>query len=439
MRRRQVASVAEFEFLSIVRTKGYLLATLGMPALLLLYAVFANWFGTFIERSIDGDPQVFGVIDSAGLLDLREDLAGSLLDLPEPARMALEQSGADSLGPIAHFTDTVFRGFDDSADATRAFLAGQISGYIVIPEDFVQSGEIDVYSSDDVRAPRGTARENLAGLLLERFQQQVPETIRARLSDPIATHRDWVIDDAGATHPYDRLTAILRVLVPGAFTLTFLIALLTTTGYLVQGVSTEKENRVVEVLLSSTSPDEILAGKLFGLGAAGLLQVLVWFSMVIFGATIAAGIAVAAGVTVPWKALITGTLFFVAAYFFYGAIMLAFASFGNSQQEGQKLAAVWTMLAVLPMMLFPAILNTPHGTIARVMTFIPFSAPLTVLGRVALDPEGVQVWELALSLGVLVVSTWLALKLGARLFRIGLLALGSRPKLKEIWRQARAS
>ncbi len=226
---------------------------------------------------------------------------------------------------------------------------------------------------------------------------------------------------------------------PGAFTITFLIALLTTTGYLVQGVSTEKENRVVEVLLSSTTPDEILGGKLLGLGTAGLLQVLVWFSMVIFGAAIAAGIAIAAGVAIPWKALITGALFFVAAYFFYGAIMLAFASFGNSQQEGQKLAGLWTMLAVLPMMLFPVMINAPHGTLARIMSFIPFSAGLTMLGRVALDPDGVQVWELALSLGILIISTWLALKLGARLFRIGLLALGSRPKLREIWRQARLS
>ncbi len=204
MRRRQVACVAEFEFLSIVRTKGYLLATFGMPALLVVYALFANWFGNFILRSGEGETRVFGVIDAAGLLDLREDLAGSLLQLPDAARLALEQSGADVLGPIAFFTDTVFRGFDDQASATQAFLADEIAGYIVLPSDFVASGEIDVYASDDVRTPRGTARENLASLLLEGFQQQAPEEVRARLADPVASHRDWVIEENGATHPYDR-------------------------------------------------------------------------------------------------------------------------------------------------------------------------------------------------------------------------------------------
>ena len=441
IRNRQIATVAEFEFMSIVRTKGYLLSTLGLPALMVLYAIFAGWLGTVLERQIEGGAQVFGVIDHAGILDLSESLRGTLVDLPEPLRGALEASGAaaEALGPISYFTDTVFRGFEDLDRAKAALLAEEITGFAVIPADFVATGAIDTYLADGFSLPSRTASENLAKMIGEQFLAQAPEGLRARIRDPISNARAWVVDETGAVRPDDVAARILRFGVPGAFILVFLISLLTTTGYLVQGTATEKENRVVEVLLSSAAPDEILAGKLLGLGAAGLLQVLVWFSMVLFGAVIAAGVALAAGIALPIKALVVGTVFFIAAYFFYGAIMLAFASFGNTQLEVQKLGSFWTLLAALPILFFPALLNAPHGTLARVLSWIPFTSSLTVLGRLALDPDGMAWWDLALALTILVISTWLALKMGARLFRIGLLAMGSRPKLREIWRQARLS
>ncbi len=439
IRRRQIFTVAEFEFLSIVRTKGYVFSTLGLPAMLLLYGLFAGWLGESLKSQIEGGAKVFGVVDRAGVVDLRQDQQGTLLDLPAEVRGAIESSGVgvEAFGPVAYFTDTVFRGFDDLDEAKAALLSEEVVAFAVVPDDFVAAGAIDVYSIDGFSLPRRTARENMAKMLQEQFLQQVPAEVRDRIRDPVSTTREWVVDAAGVVSPDDVAARILRFGVPGAFILVFLISLLTTTGYLVQGTATEKENRVVEVLLSATAPEEILAGKLVGLGAAGLLQVLVWFSMVIAAAVLAAGVAMAAGVALPVKALVVGAVFFLAAYFFYGAIMLGCASFGSSQLEVQKLAGFWTILAAVPMMFLPVIMNAPHGTVARVLSLVPFTAPLAVLGRVALDPEGMAWWDLSLSLAALTLSTWLALRFGARLFRIGLLAMGSRPKLREIWRQAR--
>jgi ABC-2 type transport system permease protein len=439
-RRRQIATVAEFEFLSIVRTKGYLFSTLGMPAMLLAYGLFAGWLGDLLGSQVTGGAQVFGVVDRAAILELEEQRLGTLVDLPQALKDTIAASGeADALGAVAYYTDTLFREYGDPESATAALLAEEITGFAVIPPDFVATGAIDLYSGDKLSLPSRTARRNLTGLLRERFLQRAPESARARIDTPIAQTNEWIIDDAGEVGPNDTAARILRLGIPGAFIMVFLISLLTTTGYLVQGTATEKESRVVEVLLSATAPEEILAGKLLGLGAAGLLQVLVWFSMVIAGAAIMAGIAIAAGVAFPMKALAVGMVFFLAAYFFYGAIMLAFASFGNSQLEVQKLAGFWTILAAVPMVFIPALMNTPHGTAARVLSWVPFTAPLTVLARVALDPDGLPWWDLGLSLLILLVSTWMALRLGARLFRVGLLAMGSRPKLREIWRQARLS
>ncbi len=203
-----------------------------------------------------------------------------------------------------------------------------------------------------------------------------------------------------------------------------------------QTVSTDKESKIVEVLLSSITPEEVLAGKLFGLGAAGLVQFAVWSSMVVFVA-IAASAALAAVVSIPWGALGVAPLLFILGYLFLGSLMLATAALGANAAESQKLTMGWAMLAILPLMVLVILLDDPNGILGQVMTWIPFTSPLTVIIRLAVDSSGIAWWEVAGSMAVLLLSTWLSIRVGARLFRVGFLLTGSRPSLAELWRQAR--
>ena len=97
----------------------------------------------------------------------------------------------------------------------------------------------------------------------------------------------------------------------------------------------------------------------------------------------------------------------------------------------------WAMLAILPLMVLVVLLEEPNGILGQVMTWIPFTSPLTVVIRLAVDASGVAWWEVAGSVAVLVLSIWLSIRVGARLFRVGFLLTGSRPSLAELWRQAR--
>ena len=129
----------------------------------------------------------------------------------------------------------------------------------------------------------------------------------------------------------------------------------------------------------------------------------------------------------------------VTAYLFLGSLMLGTGSLGNNFRESQQFSMVWSLSMVVPMMFMQVLIFDPHGTLARVFTWIPFTAPITTVFRLALEPEGIAWWEVVGSWLVLVASTWLALHLGARLFRVGVLMSGARPKLREILRQARLS
>lgn len=117
--------------------------------------------------------------------------------------------------------------------------------------------------------------------------------------------------------------------------------------------------------------------------------------------------------------------------------MLATAALGANAAESQKLTMGWAMLAILPLMVPVILLEEPNGILGQVMTWIPFTSPLTVIVRLAVDPSGIAWWEVGGSMLVLLISTWLSIRIGARLFRVGFLLTGTMPSLAELWRQAR--
>jgi ABC-2 type transport system permease protein len=117
--------------------------------------------------------------------------------------------------------------------------------------------------------------------------------------------------------------------------------------------------------------------------------------------------------------------------------MLGTGSLGSNMRESQQLAMVWSLTAALPMMMLGVIIREPHGVLARVLTWVPFTSSPIVMIRASMDAESLAWWEIAGPLLLLTLATWLAIRVGARLFRVGLLSSGARPSLREVWRQAR--
>ena len=435
----KVWTIASFEFLSTVKRKGYLIATFGMPVFLLLYAGLISGMGLLIHKRESGI-KVYGVLDRAGILKLTGDRSPSAVEIPDDVRKAVEAVGqADLLSQgLAWMGRAIFRPFDDEQTARSALIDGQIKGYYLLAEDYLQSGVLLEYLPASPGLDTSRARQPLKSLLLERLLEgKIAADLAGRVREPIAELKSWTVSDQGEVTEHSTEAFVARLVVPLAFTMLLFISLMMSSGYLVQGTATEKENKVVEVLLSSANPDEILAGKLLGLGGAGLLQVGVWFSMMMFGGLAFAATLAAFGVQIPWKAVLAGPFFFIAAYLFLGSLMLGVGSLGSTQRESQQFSAVWPLLATVPLMLIGIWLENPHALPAIIMTWIPFTAPLTVLIRLSLDASGIAWWEVVGSLLVLAASTWLALRLSARLFRVGLLLTGARPKFREILRQAR--
>lgn len=437
IRARKARAVGGFEFFSTVKRPGWLFATFGMPLMLGFWGLIGLIPGFFIAMK-ENETRIYGVVDKPGVMRLSGDVAAPLPELPEEAKAALERLGQSSAADEAIAKgNAVFRPFASEEQAHRELLEDTLAGYYVLEEDYFESGKVKGYIREGGPFGGGGAGDQFKEMLKERLiEGRVPAEVAARVRTPVASSENFNVSADGEISPRSVKTEIARFVLPLAFSILLFSALMGTAGYLLQAVAIEKENRVVEVLLSSATPDEILAGKLFGLGAAGLLQIAVWIAMIGVFAAGAAGMLVSAGIPIPWLALGLAIPFFLAAYFFTGSLMLGFSSLGATMREAQQWSLVLTLPTVVPLMMTGVLLAEPHGIFARVMSLIPFTAPLTLMMRAALDPAGLPWWEIALALGVMVLSTIIALKVGSRLFRVGMLLTGTRPSLRQILRQA---
>lgn len=422
MRVKRVAAVARFEFLAVVKRWSYLIATFGLPLFLAVVSGTVLGVQTYFLTQRAEESSAFGLVDRAGVVD------ASRFEPRDGARVWTSEA-----------SDFVL--YDDEEDAVRALESGRLRALYVIGEDYLQSGQIRAIQSEKtpLLSMRGTKVEPILRSLLRKslLDGRLDENVQERVISPAIFVRARLGPNGVEVSDVDEaLDLLVRTTIPLFLGILLLTALLSASGYLVQTVATDKESKIVEVLLSSVTPEEILAGKLFGLGAAGLVQFAAWTSMVIFVA-LSASAALTALIAVPWLALALSPVLFVLGYVFLGSLMLATAALGANAAESQKLTMGWAMLAILPLMVLVVLLEDPNGLLGQVMTWIPFTSPLTVIIRLAVEPSGTAWWEVAGAIVVLVLSTGLAIRVGARLFRVGFLLTGSRPSLAELWRQAK--
>jgi len=435
---RRTKTVAIFEFLTTIKRRGYLITTFGMPVFIGLYAAVIGLPAYFMAKQAS-KPSIFGVVDPGGILGLKEETTAGSDQIPDELRRAMEASGQKAtIERTLGNARSRFRPYVTEGDARSALVAEAIKGYYVLPRDYMQSGTVEAYRPDAGRLSNEDGRSAFEDLLRQHLLAgRVDNTTAVRVIDPVARSRRLAVTPKGEVIDGGGVSTAVRIVLPVAFMILFLLSVLMTSGFLLQGTATEKENKVVDVLLASANPDEVLSGKLIGLGAAGLLQVILWLSLLVFGGIGILPMIISAHVDVPWMAGLLALPLFIASFLFFGSLMMGSGSLGSNMREAQQLAMVWSLTAALPLMMMGPLIQDPHGSLARVLTWIPITSAAVVMFRASLDPASLAWWEVAGAFAVLAASTWMAIRMGARLFRVGLLTSGARPSFKEIIRQAR--
>ncbi len=428
----KILIVARREYLATVRRKSFIILTLGMPVFFLIIAGITAGSAILASRRGQDTGKPIGILDEAGILDVNLLEAVKTSALPQKPRaledlpnMLQEMAWQESLKRAKALE---FRLYPTRGQAQAAFERKDIRAYYAVPQDYLESGKIELTA----RGSGFMAEERPGWTVVNRWVQasllkgRVEEGLAERLWKPPSLASS-LFDEKGAGSKGRRLTDFL---VPYLFMILFLIAVLGSAGYLLQGVAEEKENRVIEILVSSVTPNELLAGKVLGLGAAGLTQLLVW---VVIG--VLPSVATMPALDLRWSQAGVALLFFLLGFFLFGTLMAGSGALGNNYRESQQLSIIWTISAIVPTFMLTAILQQPNGALARVLSYIPLTAPVTMMIRNGAGE--VPAWDIALSAAILGASLVLFIRLGGKLFRLGILMYGKKPSLPEIVRWLR--
>ncbi|GAF68903.1 unnamed protein product, partial [marine sediment metagenome] len=229
-----------------------------------------------------------------------------------------------------------------------------------------------------------------------------------------------------------------NVIIPAIFGLLLALSLQASSMYLVEGLGDEKESRLIEVLLSSVSPRQLLTGKVLGLGAAGLVQVVVWLASLPLLLNLASSTigGFFSTIQLPANFLVLGIVYFFLGYLLFAALAAGVGAISPSAREGQPLVLIYALLAFVPLWFVSLLFVFPNSPIWTVLTIFPITAPIAVMLR--LGVTGIAAWELATSLAVMVLSIIGALALSVKAFRVYLLMYGKRPSWREIIQNLRS-
>ncbi|HUW10664.1 MAG TPA: ABC transporter permease, partial [Anaerolineae bacterium] len=180
------------------------------------------------------------------------------------------------------------------------------------------------------------------------------------------------------------------------------------------------------------STRQLLAGKILGLGALGLLQVLVWMGAGVALVSSAVALFSMAGLlSLSLTTVVLALIYFILGYLLFAAMMASAGALGSTAREGQQISGVFSFVAAVPFMFSNFILMQPNSTIAKVLSYFPLTGSITMMMRLALT--SIPPLEIAISILLQIFGIAVVLWAGSKLFRFGLLMYGKRPSVSEMW------
>ena len=391
------------EFLSTIKRAGFIIMTLALPVLALLAIGVTQLISGIVKPSGPAQIANIGYVDQTGGFS------------------QFNSQGTVELKP-----------YNTPDTALRALVQKDVKEYFVIPADYATNGMVTIYTLEkQLTAPQEvqTAIKNFLSSNL--MVNKIPGATINVIESPLYLNTVRVTDTGEVAKDQGGLS---NLIIPLIFGVLLAMSLSFSSSYLLQGLGEEKENRLMEILLSSVSTRQLVTGKVLGIGVAGLIQVVVWvisLPLLLHLASASIGGFIST-IHIQANFLAAGIVYFILGYLLFAVLALCIASISPTAREGQGMAAIFTMFSVAPFWFLSLLMLFPNSSVWIVFSIFPFSAPVLVILRLGL--YGIPVWQLAASMAVMVLSIIAGLLLAAKLLRIYLLMYGKRPTIPEIVR-----
>ena len=392
--------VFKHEFLTILRSKSFLLTLILIPLIgfIVLFVV-----GRLQENNQGPD----------------------LTEIIMPSQEIEAVGFVDNSGLIASIPPemTLFTRFEDEAGAQNALENQQIGSYYVIPRDYLQTGQVEYYRPDFNPMGGSSQTGGLEWLLRVNLLADDPGLL-ARVQQPLQLTTQYQTDQV-QRDPDSGLTFFL----PYGITFLFYMVILGSASLMLSNVTNEKQNRVMEVLLTSITPIQMMTGKIVALGLIGLLQTVVWttsgfFLLRMSGRTF----ALPEEFQLPPVILLWGVIFFILGYAIYASLMAGVGALVPNLRESSQATFMVIIPLVIPLVFVSLLIQRPNAPFSIGLSLFPLTAPVAMMTRLAAIQ--VPIWQLLLAVVLQILTAIVIVRSVAGMFRAQNLLSGSSFKFK---------
>lgn len=389
-----------YEYKRNVLRKGFLFALFGLPIGLLVTMLIVF----VIVASMENDTTPIGYVDHSGIL-------AHAIPAPPPS------DGVYDPVPLLSFID--------EAAARQALDDKEIAGYYVLPAGYLQGEAVRVVYREHIRDAAETQFEDF--LRVNLVADLPPEVARRALEGTT-----WNVITLNEETTAELANTLVRTLVPFISGMILYFGLFIVSGYLMRAVVEEKENRTIEVLITSVRPEYIMVGKVIGILGVGITQVIVWLGMALlaFG-FMRVQLPDIPALDVDWGLMGKILLVLAPSFLMVCGLMATIGATLTTTSEGQQLTGLVTMPLMLPLMLLGIFISAVDSPLVVGFSLFPLTAPLSMMMRLSFGE--VPDWQFWLSIGLLTLSALGSLWLAGRVLRLGMLQYGRRIRLGEIW------
>ncbi|MDT8380633.1 MAG: ABC transporter permease [Brevefilum sp.] len=398
----KVWHIIKNEYIKHVFQKRFLLSLLSLPGLVLIMVGLGLLIGFL---TIDRTP--VGYIDRSGTLSN-----------PVP----LEENSSI-------FEPTIkFKPFENDSQAREKLDEGEIQAYYIINEDYPQVLAVDLVFFEEPALEIQDQFDQFVKQNLDAYQE-LDLQIKERLEDgSIIT-----ISSLDGSREI-RQDQWYNIFIPFVAGLLFFVVVMTSGGYLLQAVVEEKENRTMEILVTSVTPTQLMTGKIIGNIGVGLTQLIIWLLFGWIGLLIAGQFFPAVqDISISGEFIAVLLLVLLPSFVMIAAIMAAIGATMTETKEAQQVSSLVSLPMMIPYYLSSTIMMNPNGALATALSYFPITAPITLIMRMGFTV--VPAWQIAINIAILILFAILAIWFAGKAFRMGMLRYGKKLSIKEVLRK----
>ena len=395
---KKVIDVAKYEYFKHVGKRRFWIALLGVPVGFLLIIALSILL-SFL--SFNQDP--VGYVDQANLIT-------------QPQQIP------DETGFLKIFIPLI--PYEYEAAARADVENGTLQGYVVIPPGYQSTYQVTYYSNSQ---PSSDVQNQINELLRDNLMlnQKLPYLDRIRAGSQIS------MESLDGSETSDG-TGWHRIFVPILIGILYFVLVMSGGGYLLQSLVEEKQNRTMEIMITSMSPNQLMNGKIIGNLGVGLTQILIWVLIMVLGGLIfRERLTFLVDLNLSPGYLALGLALLVLAFIASAGLLAIIGASMSSMEEAQSVNGLIILPAMLPFYFFQSFFTNPNGVIPRILSYFPLSAPLSLSLRMAFTR--VATWEIALVFVILIASIILVFWMSGKAYRRGLLEYNKRLKLRDLF------